>query len=168
MTNRFGATIRCGALVLLALSLGLLPPWIPAETLAAEPSPEETTGISIIQDKTKQGYPYISGGVGTDEREMMEKLGKAYNLKLSFADKTGPYLSEVQVVIEGAKGTEIVNTTSNGPRTARRPDCSYSNKSSRTGIPARRTHSLLTLPKMVRPNPCLACEVIASITSWRP
>jgi hypothetical protein len=45
----------------------------------------------------------------------MEKEGKAYNVKLSFVEKSGTYLSDVKLVIEGSKGTEIINTVTNGP-----------------------------------------------------
>jgi len=115
MMDRLTVTMRCGALVASALSLGLLSGWGVREAVSAEAAPQEAVGITVIQEKTKQGYPYISGGVGTEERELIEKLAKAYNLKLSFADKTGPYLSDVKLVIEEEKGREIVNTTTNGP-----------------------------------------------------
>jgi hypothetical protein len=71
--------------------------------------------IAIKEGKTPQGFPYLSGGVSTDEREAMEKEGKAYNVKLSFVEKSGTYLSDVKLVIEGSKGTEIINTVTNGP-----------------------------------------------------
>jgi hypothetical protein len=48
-------------------------------------------------------------------REIIETAGKAYNVKLSFADKRGPYLSEVRLVIEGAKAAQIIAMTTPGP-----------------------------------------------------
>jgi hypothetical protein len=70
--------------------------------------------IVITEGKTQQGFPYLSGGVSTDEREAMEKMAKSYNVKLSLAEKRGPYLSDVKLVIEGPKGT-LIDTITDGP-----------------------------------------------------
>jgi hypothetical protein len=72
-------------------------------------------GVIITEGKTQQGFPYLSGGISTDEREVMEAWGKAYNVKLSFAEKKGPYLSDVKLTIEAAKGSEIITMTTTGP-----------------------------------------------------
>jgi hypothetical protein len=84
---------------------------VPTAAIAAE----TPGGIMIIEGKTEQGFPYISGGVSTNEREIIQTAGKAYNVKLSFADKRGPYLSEVRLVIEGAKAAQIIAITTPGP-----------------------------------------------------
>jgi hypothetical protein len=100
------------ALLLVAASPGLVPCGVPTtDAIAAE----TLSGIMIIEGKTEQGFPYISGGVSTNEREIIETAGKSYNVKLSFADKRGPYLSEVRLVIEGAKGARIISITTPGP-----------------------------------------------------
>jgi hypothetical protein len=69
----------------------------------------------ITEGKSPQGFSFMHGGVGSAERKQMEQLGKSYNVKLSFADKRGPYLAGVQLVIEGANRAEIVNLTTDGP-----------------------------------------------------
>jgi hypothetical protein len=74
---------------------------------------QKTQGV--VTGKTPQGYAYMSGGVGLEERNEMIKHLKNYDLKLSFADRTGEYLSGVKVMINDEHGKEIVNTTSNGP-----------------------------------------------------
>ena len=81
------------------------------ESLAKETLP----GVMITEGKTPRGFPYLSGGVSSNEREIIEELGKAYNVKLSFAEKRGPYLADVRVVITDAKGAEIITITTNGP-----------------------------------------------------
>lgn len=98
---------------LLAVSFALLSPWIAVQARSAESPLEQSPGI--VQGETKQGFAYMSGGVGIDERELMGKLGKAYNLKLSFAEISGPYLADVGLIIEDTKGAEIISTTTNGP-----------------------------------------------------
>ncbi len=74
---------------------------------------QKTEGI--VTGKTQQGYAYMSGGVGVEERNEMANQAKNYDLKLSFADRTGDYLSDVKVIIDDEHGNEIVNTTTNGP-----------------------------------------------------
>jgi hypothetical protein len=92
----------------------LSPLWwgvVPVQSWAQELAP----GVMIMEGKTAQALSYIAGGVSSDEREMMEELAKGYNVKLAFAEKRGPYLSDVGVVIQDAKGTEVVSLTTNGP-----------------------------------------------------
>jgi hypothetical protein len=79
------------------------------------PAAQFSPAIIIVEGKTTQGFPYLSGGVGSDEREVMEERGKAYNVKLVFAEKTGAYLSNVKLVIEDAKREEMVSLNANGP-----------------------------------------------------
>ncbi|HEU4340708.1 MAG TPA: hypothetical protein VFU31_03980 [Candidatus Binatia bacterium] len=81
-------------------------------TTFAQKSPP---GVMITQGKTEQGFSYISGGVSSNEREVIESLAKAYNVRLSFAEKRGPYLSDVRLVIEGSKAAQIVAITTPGP-----------------------------------------------------
>jgi hypothetical protein len=98
--------------LLLVLSSEPLRCGIPAvEIFAAEIPP----AIMITQGKTAQEFPYLTGGVGTEEREILEASGKAYNVHLTFAEKAGAYISDVNLVITGAKGEEIIAITTNGP-----------------------------------------------------
>jgi hypothetical protein len=112
MNLRSGVSARyfCFSLVLLVLEPlrcgGLVP-----ELSAAQFPP----AIIIVEGKTTQGFPYLSGGVSSDEREVMEERGKSFNLKLIFAAKTGAYLSNVKLVIGDTKGGEIISITTNGP-----------------------------------------------------
>jgi hypothetical protein len=71
--------------------------------------------IMITQGTTAQGFPYLTGGVSTEEREVLQASGKAYNVQLTFAEKGGAYISDVNLVIAGAKGVEIIAVTTSGP-----------------------------------------------------
>jgi len=71
--------------------------------------------IVITEGKTAQGFPYLYGGVGSEEREMIEARGKAYNVKFSFAAKGGAFLSDVKLVIADAKSGELISLISDGP-----------------------------------------------------
>jgi len=68
-----------------------------------------------IEVKTYQGIPYISGGVGEEERDMLRQVEGDYNVKLLFAVKEGNYLSDVNVTIEDSQGKKILAAVSLGP-----------------------------------------------------
>lgn len=63
----------------------------------------------------ERGIPFVSGGVGQREREILKEMGKDYSLKLMFSNKKGEYLSDVIVKIFDQKGKPILTTVSNGP-----------------------------------------------------
>jgi len=107
------ATILCWFGVLL---LGLI--FLPIR--CTEPIPELVAAqfppaIVIVEGKTAQGFPYLFGGVSSDEREAMEERAKGYNVKLVFAEKRGAFISGVALVIATAKGAEIVSLKTEGP-----------------------------------------------------
>jgi hypothetical protein len=88
-------------------SLWILAGSIPAQTSAENP-PLITRGVS------EEGFAYMTGGVGTDERKIMQSWGGDYNVKLAFAEMSGVYLSDVELWIE-KDGRAMVHATSNGP-----------------------------------------------------
>lgn len=87
--------------------------WVLTKPIFADSSAENPPGI--VKSATERGFPYMSGGIGIDEREVMQSWGGAYNLKLSFAETSGTYLSDVKLLIEDEKGREMIRTTTNGP-----------------------------------------------------
>ena len=75
---------------------------------------------------TAHGIKYMAGGVGIDQRAAMDRMDKIYNLKLVFAEPSGPYLASVKVAIENASGEKLIQTTDNGPWFfAKLPDGKY-------------------------------------------
>ena len=64
---------------------------------------------------TAGSVPYVSGGVGTDSIDRLTALSGNFNLKLVFALKSGDYVSNVKVTIADARGTSLLDTTSDGP-----------------------------------------------------
>jgi len=71
--------------------------------------------IMITEGKTSQGFPYLFGGVSSNEREAMEARAKGYNVKLVFAAKDGSFISGVNVMIITAKGAEVASLATDGP-----------------------------------------------------
>jgi hypothetical protein len=53
----------------------------------------------------------LSGGVDAYERKGLEQRGKAFNVKLAFAERRGACLADVRVVIGDGTGGEIVSLT---------------------------------------------------------
>jgi hypothetical protein len=68
-----------------------------------------------IQVKTYHNVPYISGGVGQEEIDLLRQVDGAYNVKLIFAATEGNYLADVHVLIEDSQGTKILEAVSEGP-----------------------------------------------------
>ena len=71
--------------------------------------------VLSIEKKDYQGIPYVSGGVGVDEREAFAAMGKDYSLKLMFAIKGGEYLSDVKVEISDSIGKKVLEAVADGP-----------------------------------------------------
>lgn len=68
-----------------------------------------------IKAKSYGGIPYVSGGVGLDEREALTHMSPHYNLKLTFAVTSGNYLGDVDIVIRDAGGKVVLESVSEGP-----------------------------------------------------
>jgi len=83
----------------------------PINAQAAEFPP----AIIITEGKTVQGFPYLFGGISSNEREAMQQRAKGYNLKLVFAEKNGSFLSGITVVMSAPKVSEILSLEIDGP-----------------------------------------------------
>ena len=70
---------------------------------------------ALPQASTENGITYVCGGVGSEEAEKMKRAAREHDLMLTFATKTGSYLSDVQVDIADARGRSLLNTTCSGP-----------------------------------------------------
>lgn len=62
-----------------------------------------------------EGIPFLSGGVGVREREVLNEMGKSYSLKMVFSNKKGEYLSDIVVRVFDSQEKVILTTVSNGP-----------------------------------------------------
>ncbi len=71
--------------------------------------------IVISEGKTAQGFVYLSGGVGADERMALEERAKGFNVKLVFADTGGSYVADVKLEIADVKSGTVLSTASIGP-----------------------------------------------------
>lgn len=81
---------------------------------------------SQVEERSYNGVPYITGGVGIEERAALEERMGDYNLKLIFALEEGNYLSNVDVTVADTSGNTVLQTTTNGPwLAARLPEGRY-------------------------------------------
>jgi hypothetical protein len=62
-----------------------------------------------------ENIPYVSGGVGIEERDRIRSLAANDNLGLSFSLENGHYLGGAEVSIKDDKGKELLEAVSDGP-----------------------------------------------------
>jgi hypothetical protein len=72
-------------------------------------------GVMIEEEKADRNIGIMTGGVGIEERDAMEKKAAPYDLKLVFAVRNGSYLSGIHVRIKDATGNLLIDRTSRGP-----------------------------------------------------
>jgi uncharacterized protein YigE (DUF2233 family) len=105
MINRAGkrALVLLGSVILLALGI------------SQAPADSSVFGHEFRTAKTQEGFPYLTGGISIDERQLMAERDDEYNLKLVFAEKSGIYLADVKLGIFDQKGQQIAAVTAPGP-----------------------------------------------------
>jgi hypothetical protein len=59
--------------------------------------------------------PYLSGGIGTEEREQLEAQGRDYNLKLVLARGDGAFVADVRIRINDRGGNPVLEAIAAGP-----------------------------------------------------
>src|SRR5712691_1793318 len=68
-----------------------------------------------IPEARADNVPYVSGGVGADDREELLAKEKDYNLKIVVAATSGDFLADVKIVIESARNERVLDATMEGP-----------------------------------------------------
>ncbi len=66
-------------------------------------------------EPTRGEVPYVSGGIGEEELEVLRLVRDDFNVRLTFADKSGAYVSAVHVVISDAHGKPVLEVHDAGP-----------------------------------------------------
>ncbi|MBK1701490.1 hypothetical protein CKO41_07600 [Thiococcus pfennigii] len=91
--------------------------WCGAAANATEYTPMPTSSPEAMLDRGDfQGTPWLSGGVGLDEREyILDRYAGDFNLKLEFALAGGSYLGNVAVRIMSRNGEVVMEAVSEGP-----------------------------------------------------
>ncbi len=76
------------------------------------------TATALLMASTAHAdVPYITGGVGKTEREMIQQKTQSgmYNLEIKTALHSGHYLGDVAITITDNAGTTVLNATTDGP-----------------------------------------------------
>lgn len=68
-----------------------------------------------LQVKKEGDISYVSGGVGDESQERMEKMSGDYNLKVTLAAPDGDYTGGANLTIRDQSGKEILQTETHGP-----------------------------------------------------
>jgi hypothetical protein len=63
--------------------------------------------VALQPRVTPQGIPYLSGGIGLDERAEMDAAASQYNLRLEFARADRAYLGDVRLAFRGPVSGEL-------------------------------------------------------------
>lgn len=63
----------------------------------------------------RNGIAYITGGIGKTEVEAFRAQAHKYSLRMTFATKTGSYLSDVDVSIWGDPHRRVLRVQTHGP-----------------------------------------------------
>jgi len=90
-----------------------------ATSLASVAITGYSAGASLLPPEQKQGaISYLTGGIGMDEAQAIERKAPDYPLTLEFLVKARPraeFTSNVKVRIEDQHGAVVLDTVSNGP-----------------------------------------------------
>ena len=73
------------------------------------------TAAEPLKIQQYQGIPYVSGGVGDEERQALKTMEARFNLKLVFASSSGEYLADIAVRILNQQGNPMFQANADGP-----------------------------------------------------
>ncbi|MDG0025396.1 carboxypeptidase regulatory-like domain-containing protein [Trinickia sp. Y13] len=62
-----------------------------------------------------QGVTYLTGGIGEDDVKQLRAAAAKYDLRVTFASKTGAYLSDIDVSISTESKREVLSIRTEGP-----------------------------------------------------
>lgn len=62
-----------------------------------------------------QGVTYLTGGIGEDDVQQLRAAAAKYDLHVTFASKTGAYLSDIDVSISTESKREVLSIRTEGP-----------------------------------------------------
>jgi hypothetical protein len=72
--------------------------------------------VVTLQPRTQNHTTYVTGGIGQDEVELANSLGRfGFNVQLVFAEQSGAFLADVDLHITDAAGQTVLDTVSDGP-----------------------------------------------------
>lgn len=67
------------------------------------------TAAAITEGRTADGRPFVTGGVGQEEVQVLKTIATGFPLQLVVSSRQGAYLADVDVRITGAKGETVLD-----------------------------------------------------------
>jgi hypothetical protein len=89
--------------------------WAKAPMFAAAILAVSTVAAADPAVRNQGGVAYVSGGVGSEERQAIEAMGPQFNLKLTMAGSAGHFVSDVRVRIADSGSQTVLDTVTDGP-----------------------------------------------------
>lgn len=77
----------------------------PFVTPTSAPSPRD-----VLDFHEEGDVPYVTGGIGEDERRAMESVRPNYNLHIMSAGKSGAFAGDTLLIIRNKDGLELLRT----------------------------------------------------------
>lgn len=87
----------------------------PSASLPMSGQDEASQMQARLQPKTVNDVSYICGGVGKEEAAYLKQEARKHDLMLTFADKRGEFLADVNVEVVDARGNPVLKTNCDGP-----------------------------------------------------
>lgn len=82
---------------------------------SAGAAPARAQTSALPPPLTQNGVSYLCGGVGSDDAAAMKRAAARHNLMLTFATRSGNFVSGVDVDIRDGRGRSLLKTTCDGP-----------------------------------------------------
>ena len=101
--------------VMLVLAMGLALMTGSIAYAGNQPATMVACKTRLYEKGTIGSVPYLTGGVGQDERVCLKPVEKDYNLKLVFAVKSGQYLASPMITVQDKNGKDVLHMRSDGP-----------------------------------------------------
>jgi hypothetical protein len=83
-----------------------------AALVAASAAAAQGAGLAM---RDYRGVAYVTGGIGSDERERLAELAGDFNVRMIFAQGSGEYLAGVRVIVTGEDGRTVLDAGAEGP-----------------------------------------------------
>jgi hypothetical protein len=92
-------------------------PLFPASILllALASAPVALAQQGMLKPEVSNGVPYLSGGIGDEERDEIDRARPGYNTKLVLSEASGSYVADVKLTVANALGEPIVSIAGAGP-----------------------------------------------------
>jgi hypothetical protein len=139
------AMVREAFCLLAGLALIGAPAAVRAVTANDEPAPVGAIDDSgrHIAVQEQNGNQFISGGVGTEERDALQAMKGRFNLELTMATPSGKYVGSTTLRIVSPEGKTVLDTQTDGPIfMAKLPPGQYTIQAEANGQKMTRTVSI--------------------------